>query len=290
MIVLDGRTVAAKWRAAIAAEVAKFGERGIQPGLAVLLVGDEPASVLYTSMKERISREVGFHSVKVTLPRSVTTREVIAVVDQFNHDSTIHGVLIQLPLPSQVDTDAVLEALDPTKDADGLQPKNLGDLLIGHESVVPATPRGIMKLLEAYAIETEGKHVVIVGRSNILGKPLAALFLNRNATVTVCHSKTMNLASFTRQANIIVMDTGVQGLLTADMVGEDVVVIDAGITQLPDGRVVGDVDFPSVSQKVAALTPVPGGVGPMTIAALLDNTLRLAHRALGEPADETPIR
>lgn len=289
MTLLDGRSVAASWRGAIAQQVKKLSRAGIQPGLAVLLVGDDPASVLYTSMKERMSCEVGFYSQKIVLPAGSSTRQVIDGVRRLNADPKIHGILIQLPLPKQIDTDQVLEALDPAKDADGLHPKSLGDLLIGQERVVPATPRGIMKLLEAYSIETEGKHVVIVGRSNILGKPLAALFLNRNATVTICHSKTADVAGFTRQADILVMDTGVPGLLTAGMVDAKAVVIDAGITQLPDGKVVGDVSFEEVAPKVAAITPVPGGVGPMTIAALLDNTLALTVRSPDESVAATNI-
>lgn len=276
MLLLDGRSRAHVWRASLADQTQKLIQRGIQPGLAVILVGSDPASILYTSMKERASGAIGFTSRKIVLPATTTTEDVIHAIERLNQDTSIHGILIQLPLPEHVDTDVVLSALDPAKDVDGLHPHNLGDLLIGRERIVPATPKGILRLLTDYVIPTEGQHVVIVGRSNILGKPLAALFLNRNATVTVCHSKTVGLAHLTRQADIIVMDTGVPGLLTGDMVKEGVVVVDAGISRLPSGDLVGDIDFDEVAHHAQAITPVPGGVGPMTIAALLENTLHLA--------------
>lgn len=275
MQLLDGQSVARAWRAEIHERVLQLKGQGATPGLAVVLVGEDPASILYTTMKERASLAAGFFSRKQTLPATATTEEVVAIIQSLNEDAAISGILVQLPLPPQINTDTVLEAIDPNKDVDGLHPKSLGDLLIGHERLVPATPKGIMRLLEHYRLTTEGQHVVIVGRSNILGKPLAALFLNRNATVTICHTKTSDLRQFTRQADIIVMDTGVPGLLTRDMVRDGAIVIDAGITKLADGRVVGDVVFDQVKEKARAITPVPGGVGPMTIAALLDNTLGL---------------
>lgn len=283
MQLLDGRAVATAWQDEIAREARRLSGCGHPPGLAVILVGDDPASRLYTSMKQRVSQSVGFHSRQVTLPAAASTKEVISAIEQINADPTIDGILVQLPLPDQVDTDLVLATIDPAKDADGLHPYNLGQLLLGHEVIVPATPRGILRLLDAYHVGTEGKHVVIVGRSNILGKPLAVLFLNRNATVTICHSKTDGLANFTRQGDIVTMDTGVPGLLSADMVSDQAIVVDAGISQLPNGKVVGDTDFAAVSAKVAAITPVPGGVGPMTIAALLDTTLQLARQRRSGP-------
>ena len=278
MILLDGRRVGQTWRASLKPRIESLKKRGITPGLGVILVGDDPASHLYVARKEEASRAMSYLFHKLTLPTTTETSEVQAAIVALNQNPKIHGIIIQLPLPAQIDTDAVLETIDPQKDVDGLHPANLGDLLIGHERVVPATPKGIVRLLEAYTIETEGKHVVIVGRSTILGKPLAALFLNRNATVTICHSKTENLGFFTRQADLIVMDTGVPNLLQADMVAAKAVVIDAGITKLASGAVVGDVDFVAVAPNVAAITPVPGGIGPMTIAAILDTTLELAER------------
>ncbi len=278
MILLDGRRVGQTWRDSLKPRIESLKKRGITPGLGVILVGDDPASHLYVARKEEASRAMSYLFHKLTLPTTTETSEVQAAIVALNQNPKIHGIIIQLPLPAQIDTDAVLETIDPQKDVDGLHPANLGDLLIGHERVVPATPKGIVRLLEAYTIETEGKHVVIVGRSTILGKPLAALFLNRNATVTICHSKTENLGFFTRQADLIVMDTGVPNLLQADMVAAKAVVIDAGITKLASGAVVGDVDFVAVAPNVAAITPVPGGIGPMTIAAILDTTLELAER------------
>ncbi len=280
MLLLDGREIARTWRESLKLRIEKLTERGITPGLGVLLVGDDPASHVYVVRKGEACRRLGIFFELVELPGRATTPEVIAALERLNRDPRCHGLIIQLPLPKSVDTDAVLERLDPAKDVDGLHPMNLGDLLIGHERIVPATPKGIVRLLEAYKIQTEGKHVVIVGRSMILGKPLAAIFLNRNATVTICHSKTENLGFFTKQADLIVMDTGVPGLLSTEMVDQKAVVIDAGITKLSDGRVVGDVDFEKVSKIVTAIAPVPGGVGPMTIAALLENTIELTQASV----------
>lgn len=279
MKILDGRAMADAWRIKISQQVTELRARGITPGLAVVLVGDDPASVIYTNMKEKASRSLGFHSVKKTLPAEASTAEIKALLATLNADPSVHGILVQLPLPDQVDTDAVLATIDPLKDVDGLHPYSLGELLIGNELIVPATPRGIMRLIEAYQIETVGRHVVIVGRSNILGKPLAAMFLNRDATVTICHSKTQDLASLTRLGDIVVMDTGVPELLTAAMVKDGAIIIDAGITKTSTGSLVGDVKFDEVKDKVAAITPVPGGVGPMTIVALLQNTLDLARQS-----------
>lgn len=279
MMLLDGRQVAHMWQDSLHDRIHRLADQGVTPGLAVLLVGDDPASHLYVTRKESAAQALGFRFTKRVLPQGTTTQAAQAVVSELNSDPLSHGLIVQLPLPEPIDEDTILETLDPQKDIDGLHPANLGELLIGHEKIVPATPKGIIRLLETYHLPTEGKHVVIVGRSAILGKPLAAMFLNRNATVTICHSKTDDLGFFTRQADLIVMDTGVPGLLRAEMVAEKAVIIDAGISKLPDGRVVGDVDFTAVAPKVAAITPVPGGVGPMTIAALLDTTLELAEKS-----------
>ena len=279
MQILDGRVVAQKWRDDIRQQLSVCQARGVTPGLAVVLVGDDPASVLYTSMKEKVSRELGFVSLKIVLSAQTTTDELCRRITELNLDPAIHGILVQLPLPAQIDTNRVLEVIDPHKDVDGLHPTSLGNLLIGNEQVVPATPRGILYLLDAYDVRTSGQHVVIIGRSNILGKPLAAMFLNRDATVTICHRKTRNLAALTRQGDIVVMDTGVPGLLRADMVKPGAVVVDAGISKDATGQVVGDVVFAEVAERAGAITPVPGGVGPMTIAALLQNTVDLATAA-----------
>lgn len=281
-VILDGQSVATAWRAKIHHRVNELRRQGIVPGLAVILVGNDPASLLYTAMKEKASRAAGMYSRKMSLPEETSTEEVIGLIQKLNQDQTIHGILIQLPLPQAIDTHRVLEALAPYKDADGLHPLNLGKLLIGEESIVPATPKGIFQLLEAYGIETEGRHVVIVGRSMILGKPLAAMFVNRNATVTICHSKTLSLKDYTQLADILVMDTGISGLLDGDMVTKKTVVIDAGITKNAVGEIVGDVVFAEVVNTCRAITPVPGGVGPMTIAALLENTIELTQKSMVE--------
>lgn len=289
MQLLDGRTIAARWREEIRHDVDHLRTQNITPGLAVILVGDDPASVMYTSMKEKISRELGFVSEKIVLPTETTTDALCQRIIELNHTPSIHGILVQLPLPHQIDTDRVLQAIDPAKDVDGLHPQSLGNLMIGHEHVVPATPRGILRLLDAYDIKLAGQHVVIVGRSTILGKPLAALFLNRDATVTVCHRQTRDLAALTRQADVVVMDTGRAGLLRGDMVKPGAVVIDAGISRDEAGKTVGDVVFAEVAEVASALTPVPGGVGPMTIAALLQNTIDLCRAASTLPVQSQPL-
>lgn len=280
MTILDGRRVAEVWRANLAVRVENLHEQSVTPGLGVILVGQDPSSLVYVETKERTARALGFYWRKITLPTEATANQIVAEVERLNRSTAIHGLIVQLPLPAAIDPDPILEAIAISKDVDGLHPKSLGDLLIGHEAVIPATPKGIIRLLEAYKLPTEGKHVVIVGRSSILGKPLAAIFLNRDATVTICHSKTRDLAKLTVQADIVVMDTGVPGLLVGEMVKPGAIVIDAGITKTAKGAIVGDVDFASVAPRTAAITPVPGGVGPMTIAALLDNTLERAEKSV----------
>jgi methylenetetrahydrofolate dehydrogenase (NADP+)/methenyltetrahydrofolate cyclohydrolase len=232
---------------------------------------------MYVDMKEKACREVGFYSVRRELPAGVSEKGLLGVIDSLNRDGSIHGILVQLPLPEHIDVNRVFNAISPVKDVDGFHPQNMGELMAGSERLVAATPKGVMRLFDEYNIPVEGRDVVIVNHSTVVGKPLAMLFLNRNATVTVCHIKTRDLAAHTRQADILVSATGVPHLIKADMVKEGAVVVDVGVTK-KDGKTVGDVDFENVKDKASHITPVPGGVGPMTIAMLLENTLLAAGK------------
>lgn len=276
---LDGRKVAELVKESIAAEV-----RGLPraPVLAVLMVGDNPASQVYVSNKVKACQDVGISSRRFHLPASTPEEKVLEMIDSLNEDPEVDGILVQLPLPHHVDRERVLERVDPGKDVDGFHPYNVGKLMQGRPTVEPCTPKGIMKLLEHYGVELEGKEAVIVGRSEIVGKPMALMMLHRNATVSILHSKTKDLAEHTRRAEILVVATGRPGFVTADMVGEGAVVVDVGINRLPNGKIVGDVDFEEVAKKASWITPVPGGVGPMTVAMLLQNTLERAKAKLLE--------
>ena len=284
---IDGKSIAAAVRAELAAKAASLRARGIVPGLAVVLVGDNPASVSYVTAKEKACAETGIASFPHHLPAGTTQTELLALVARLNADPAVHGILVQLPLPRGLDEDAVLLAIDPAKDVDGFHPENAGRLLLGQPTFLPCTPHGILVLLERSGVAVAGRHVVVVGRSNIVGKPVANLLLQRgaDATVTVCHSHTPDLGAFTRQADILIVATGHPGTVTADMVKEGAVVIDVGVNRVPDAsrkrgyRLVGDVDFVAVLPKVSLITPVPGGVGPMTITMLLANTLQAAEAA-----------
>jgi methylenetetrahydrofolate dehydrogenase (NADP+)/methenyltetrahydrofolate cyclohydrolase len=287
---LDGAAVARQVRATVAAEVAALRARGVTPGLAVVLVGDDPASAVYVAAKERACAEVGIGSETLRLPVSASQAELLAVVDRLNVDPRVHGILVQMPLPRHVAAEAVVQRLVPQKDVDGFHPVNLGKLLAGAtDGFAPCTPAGIQYLLRAYGVETRGANCVIVGRSNIVGKPLAALLVQpgpaADATVTVCHSRTRDLAAHTRRADILVVAAGRPRMITADMVKAGAVVVDVGVSRISDpggkggARLVGDVDFDGVKAVASLITPVPGGVGPMTIAMLLANTVRAATRA-----------
>lgn len=271
--ILDGKKVATDVRAQIAKEVEQT--EGITPGLAVVLVGDDQASQVYVRNKEKACNSVGINSFMHLLPASTRQEELLDLIKKLNADSKVHGILVQLPVPPQIDPDIILQAIDPTKDVDGFHPFNTGKLMAGLKTFVPCTPRGIMHLLAAYNISLAGKHAVVVGRSNIVGKPMASLLMARDATVTVCHSKTSDLKEFTRSADILVVAVGRPRLITADMVKPGAVVVDVGINRLPEG-LVGDVDFDTVKEVASYITPVPGGVGPLTIAMLLQNTLESA--------------
>ena len=278
--ILDGNAIAARIRAEIKDGVDKLkSEFGVTPGLTVVIVGEDPASKVYVSRKHKACEEIGIRSEVVRLPQQTGEAELLAKIDALNADPQVHGILVQLPLPKHIDTEKVLDRIRPDKDVDGFHPLNVGNLSIGRESLVPCTPHGVIRMLELEGIPVEGKRAVIIGRSNIVGKPMFNLLLARNATVTVCHSRTADLASVARQADILVAAIGKPNFVTADMVAPGAVVIDVGINRVGD-KLVGDVDFAAVTEVAGAITPVPGGVGPLTIVMLLHNTLKAARMQL----------
>lgn len=287
--ILDGRTIASEVRAEIQARVERLRDGGVTPGLAVVLVGDDPGSASYVKAKTTASVQLGLFAETIRPPATVTQAELLALVDKLNYDRRFHGILVQLPLPGHLDAEPVLRAVDPAKDVDGLHPYNLGLLMRGEPGPVPCTPEGVRQILLRSGYEPGGKHVVIVGRSALVGKPLANLLLLKqpggNATVTICHTGTPDLGAITRTADILVVAAGRPGTLTRDMVCPGAVVIDVGTNRVEDAskksgsRLVGDVDFDAVSQVAAAITPVPGGVGPMTVTMLLANTVSAAERS-----------
>ena len=282
--IIDGKAVAARIREDVAREVARFtAERGTPPGLATVLVGDDPASRIYVSGKHRACGEVGIASVGRELPADTTEEHLLAVVEELNAEEAVSGIIVQLPLPEHLDGARATSAVDPAKDVDGLTPTNAGLLVQGRDGLVSATPLGVLELLRAYDTPLEGAHAVVVGRSDLVGKPVAALLLAANATVTVCHSRTRDLGAVCRSADVLVAAVGQPRLVTGDMVREGATVIDVGMSRTDDG-LVGDVDFDAASRNARAITPVPGGVGPMTIAMLLRNTLKAAGAAGVEQA------
>jgi len=277
MQLIDGKSLANKVQTSVETEVEKLKqEKNIVPGLAVILIGDDPASHAYVKMKAKACEKVGFYSITHNMPDTISQDEIIATIEMMNNNPRIDGILVQLPLPKHVDTDKILEVIEPSKDVDGFHAYNVGRLVTNLDSFVACTPLGVMKMFEAYNIELQGQDVCVVGASNIVGKPMAALLLNANATVTVTHIHTKDLKSHTLKADIVVVGVGVPNLIQEDMIKEGAIVIDIGINRLDDGSLVGDVDFKNVSKKCAYITPVPGGVGPMTIAMLLANTLKAA--------------
>ncbi len=286
--IIDGKQLAANLRAEIAAGTADLkAKTGVTPGLAVILVGDNPASVSYVTAKEKACGEAGMYSREIRLPAETTEAELVARVKELNADPAIHGILVQLPVPRHISEKAVIDAIAPEKDVDGFTPVNVGRMMIGEPCFLPCTPHGIIKLIEFSGMKIAGRHAVVIGRSNIVGKPVAALLARReaNATVTLCHTGTPDVAAFTRTADIVVVAAGHPGTLTGDMLKPGAVVIDVGVNRIPDAtrpkgfRLVGDADFDSCAQVASAITPVPGGVGPMTITMLLWNTLESARRA-----------
>jgi methylenetetrahydrofolate dehydrogenase (NADP+)/methenyltetrahydrofolate cyclohydrolase len=280
-LILDGKVVAAKVQAAVAEGVAELRGRGTVPTLAVVLVGDDPASRVYVGRKRAACQAVGIAARDHLFPEGLDEARLLALVRELNGDPTVHGILVQLPLPSGLDEDRVIGAVDPAKDVDGFHPENLGRLLAGTPRVLPCTPAGILEILDHYGVELKGAEAVVVGRSRIVGKPLAQLFLLRHATVTICHTRTRDLAAHTRRAEILAVAAGRAGVVTGAMVGRDAVVVDVGVNRLADGRLAGDVAFAEVEPRVRAITPVPGGVGPMTVAVLMRNTLDAARRQSG---------
>jgi len=279
MQLIDGKSLAKKVQTSVASEVEQLKqEKNIVPGLAVILIGDDPASHAYVKMKAKACENVGFYSITHSMPDTISQDEIIATIEMMNGNPRIDGILVQLPLPKHVDTDKILEVIDPKKDVDGFHAYNVGRLVTNLDSFVACTPLGVMKMFEEYDIDLEGKDVCVVGASNIVGKPMAALLLNANATVTVTHIFTKDLKAHTSQADIVIVGVGVPGLIKEDMVKEGAIVIDIGINRIADGSLVGDVDFKNVSPKCSYITPVPGGVGPMTIAMLLSNTLKSAKK------------
>lgn len=274
--IIDGKEVSAYIKDKIKEETQSLKSRGITPGLAVVLVGDDPASHVYVNNKKKACEYCGFYSESYELPADTTEDELLELIDALNKNDSVHGILVQMPLPRHIDPDRVVNAILPEKDVDAFNPSNVGKIMLGDYHFLPCTPAGVMELLKYYNIDVEGKSCAVIGRSNIVGKPMSMLMLHANATVTVCHSKTKDLAQVTKNADILVAAIGKAGFVTADMVKEDAVVIDVGINRGADGKLCGDVDFASVSKKASYITPVPGGVGPMTIAMLMQNTLTSA--------------
>ena len=274
MILIDGKKVSAEVRNRLAEETKILKEKtGKEPGLATVLVGDDPASAVYVRNKNKTCRELGFQSFENQLSSGTTEEKLLNLIDDLNSNPNVHGILVQLPLPDQIDSEKILKAIDPKKDVDGFHPVNVGKLVVGSALLTPCTPTGIIKLLDHYGIQISGKHAAIIGRSNIVGKPVSMLLLHRNATITICHSRTENLGEITRGADILIAAVGRPHFVTENMVGKGAVVIDVGINRV-DGKLTGDVEFEPVSKKASYITPVPGGVGPMTIALLMENTLK----------------
>ena len=279
-IIIDGVEIAKKVREDIALQVADLKEKGMTPGLAVILVGDNQASKTYVSMKEKACQQLGMHSVLIKLPDTTSQEELLAEIDKLNEDETIHGILVQLPLPKHIDENAVIEAISPEKDVDGFHPVNVGKMMIGQDTYYPCTPYGVMVMLDHIGCNPAGKHAVIVGRSNIVGKPQGQLLLNKDATVTYCHSKTVDMAKYTKQADILVVAVGKRNVITAEHVKPGAVVIDVGMNRDDEGKLCGDVAYDEVKEIASYITPVPKGVGPMTITMLMYNTVKSARKAL----------
>lgn len=274
---IDGKEVSSAVRDEIKKQVASLKEKGITPGLAVIIVGNDPASRVYVNNKKKGCEQTGMNSFEYAMPEETTTEELISLIEKLNKDEKVHGILCQLPVPKHIDEEKVLLAISPEKDVDAFHPVNCGKVMTGDYTFAPCTPAGMVEMLKYYNISVKGKHCVIIGRSNIVGKPMAMLMLKENATVTVCHSKTENLAEITKQADILVAAVGRPKFVTPDMVKDGAVVLDVGINRMEDGKLCGDVDFDAVCEKTSFITPVPGGVGPMTITMLLKNTLKAAE-------------
>lgn len=278
MELLNGKELAQKLQQEMTQEVTELKEKGLQPGLAVILVGEDPASQVYVRNKERAANNIGMYSVVYRLPETTSEADLITKIEELNHDDKIHGILVQLPLPKHINEDLVLDTIDPAKDVDGFHPMNLGNLFAGKPTMIPCTPAGIMELIKLSGLDLAGKNAVIIGRSNIVGKPMAHLLLQANATVTICHSKTRDLPKVAKQADVLVVAIGRANFVTADFVKEGAVVIDVGINRDENNKLTGDVKFDEVAPLTSYITPVPGGVGPMTITMLMRQTIDAAKR------------
>jgi len=276
--IIDGKAIAAKIRNELTAAVVGLKARGVIPGLAVVLVGEDPASKVYVSMKEKACTDVGIFSAEHKLSVETSEAELLALIAKLNADPKIHGILVQLPLPKQINTEKVLEAISPDKDVDGFHPYNVGRLMVGKPTFQPCTPYGVMVMLKEIGFDLAGKSVVVVGRSNIVGKPVAMMCLQQHATVTICHSRTKNLADVVRSADVVIAAVGVPEMIKGDWIKEGAVVIDVGVNRVGEKKLVGDVEFAAAAARAGAITPVPGGVGPMTITMLLYNTVESAKR------------
>lgn len=279
--ILDGKAVSQRVKNALKDETEKFVEKyGIKPGLAVVIVGDDPASRVYVNSKKKACAEIGYYSEEHALPESTTEDELLSLVEKLNGDEKIHGILVQLPLPKHIDEEKIINAVNPKKDVDAFHPVNVGKIMIGNFDFLPCTPAGVMELIDDAGIDLTGKNCVVVGRSNIVGKPQAMLLLHKNATVTICHSKTKNIKEITKNADVLVAAVGRAQMFDGDYIKDGAVVIDVGMNRLENKKLVGDVDFESAEKKASYITPVPGGVGPMTIAMLMKNTLTAAKNAV----------
>lgn len=278
MELLNGKKLAQKLQQEMTQEITELKEKGLQPGLAVILVGEDPASQVYVRNKERAANNIGIYSVVYRLPETTSEADLITKIEELNHDDKVHGILVQLPLPKHINEDLVLDTIDPAKDVDGFHPMNLGNLFAGKPTMIPCTPAGIMELIKLSGLDLAGKNAVIIGRSNIVGKPMAHLLLQANATVTICHSKTKDLPKVAKQADVLVVAIGRANFVTADFVKEGAVVIDVGINRDENNKLTGDVKFDEVAPLTSYITPVPGGVGPMTITMLMRQTIDAAKR------------
>lgn len=281
-VIIDGKALSVKIKNNMKAKVEELKSSGINPCLAVIIVGDNPASRVYVNNKKKSCEELGIKSLEFALSAETTEEELLKIIDELNKDEDVDGILCQLPLPSHICEKNVINSISPEKDVDAFHPENVGHIMIGDYTFLPCTPAGVMEMLKEYEIDVAGKNCVVVGRSNIVGKPMTMLLLKENATVTVCHSRTKDLTSFTREADVLVSAVGKPGLITADMVKDGAVVIDVAINRLENGKLCGDVDFENVKEKASYITPVPGGVGPMTIATLMKNTVTAAESRKGE--------
>lgn len=279
--ILDGKAVSQRVKNALKDETERFFEKyGVRPGLAVVIVGDDPASRVYVNSKKKACAEIGYYSEEHALPESTTEDELLSRVEKLNGDEKIHGILVQLPLPKHIDEEKIINAINPKKDVDAFHPVNVGKIMIGNFDFLPCTPAGVMELIDDAGIDLTGKNCVVVGRSNIVGKPQAMLLLHKNATVTICHSKTKNIKEITKNADVLVAAVGRAQMFDGDYIKDGAVVIDVGMNRLENKKLVGDVDFESAEKKASCITPVPGGVGPMTIAMLMKNTLTAAKNAV----------